>query len=320
MISSISIDITTYCNLQCLHCLRDKIAPRKHMPLELVEHILKEMRLVGIREIGLTGGEVGLHPELDKIFSLFNEYRMMFNLVSNGFIFEERMFPLLKKARGLSGVCFSLDGATAGSHDMIRGQGSYARVISSIKACTSKNIPVFVKSIMHKENIKDIAETAFLCASLGVKNLGFIVLTPSPHLIEEKLLPEPQEYMQAIRLIKGRIQPSFSMRIGIEGYSDAEHRAAFCNPARGLSIDHEGNLIFCCNLSHPTAGDRPEELGKECLGNINKISLEEGIIRHYRLLGWFMEKRIHAGPGVRGGSSCVDCMHLFGKTEWTKNL
>jgi len=321
MINSIAIDITTNCNLKCLHCIRDKLAPRKHMDLKLLEHILKDIALVGIREACLTGGEVALHPEIAEIFSLFEKYRTVFSLVSNGFVFEEKILPLFSKATKqiLTGVCFSLDGATSTSHDMIRGLGSYDKVISSINSCVKENIPVSVKSIMHRKNMDEIVETAFLCASLGVRNLGFIVLTPSPSLISNNLMPLPREYLTAIKYIKGTVQPSFSMEIGIEGYSDSERKVSFCNPARGISMDHEGNLIFCCNLSHPTADNRPDNLGREFLGNIREIGIEEGILRHYRLLGWFMEKVIHAGPGNSGRSTCVDCLHLFEKMDWIKS-
>ncbi len=323
MINSMSIDITTHCNLKCLHCIRDKLSPRKHMPLELLEYILKEVSSIGIREVCLTGGEVALHPDIEEIFDLFVKYRTIFSFVSNGLVFEEKILSFLKtksKTRQhLAGACFSLDGATGDSHDAIRGNGSYDKVISSIKSCEKENIPVSVKSIMHRKNLNEIADTAFLCASLGVQNLGFIVLTPSPYLISNKLMPSPQEYVKAIRFIKGKIQPSFSMEIGIEGYSDSERKVSFCNPARGISVDHEGNLIFCCNLSHPTAADRPDTFGREFLGNIREIGIEEGILRHYRLLGWFMDKVVHAGPGKSGRSTCVDCLHLFGKMDWIKS-
>lgn len=107
--------------------------------------------------------------------------------------------------------------------------------------------------------------------------------------------------------------------IDVEGYADPDLRVGFCNPAHGLSIDHEGNLIFCCNLSHPTAVNRPDTFGKEYLGNIREIGIQEGVLRHYRLLGWFMEKMINAEPGKYRGNNCTDCFQLFGKMEWVKD-
>ena len=130
---------------------------------------------------------------------------------------------------------------------------------------------------------------------------------------------EVQEYEEVIRYIKSQITPTFSMRIDVEGYSDPDLKVGFCNPFHGIAMDHQGNLIFCCNLSHPTAKDRPDTFGKEFLGNIAEIGIEEGLLRHYRLMGWFMEKVINANVTQEPGSNCTNCFHLFGKMEWIKD-
>ena len=132
-------------------------------------------------------------------------------------------------------------------------------------------------------------------------------------------MPSHMEYLEVIRYIKGRMLPAFSIKIDIEGYSDPDFQVSFCNPARGISIDHEGNLIFCCNLSHPTADDRPDKFGKEFLGNIEEIGIEEGVLRHYRLLGWFMGEVINSDQTKNSGSDCANCLQRFGKMEWIKN-
>ncbi|MEA3280020.1 MAG: radical SAM protein [Thermodesulfobacteriota bacterium] len=320
MINNIAIDITNYCNFDCIHCLRDKLSPRAHMQTELLEFVLREVASVGIREVCLTGGEPALHPDLKRIFKLIVEYGMRFSLVSNAFLFEEKILPLIDSAvrEHFSGICFSLDGATADSHDMLRREGSFEKVIKAIDVCVKENIPLSVKSIVHKENINDITDVACLCASKGVGSLGFVLLTPTPRLISEELMPSPQEYMDVTKYIKGRIIPSFSMVINIEGYADPDYKVSFCNPAQGISIDHEGNFIFCCNLSHPIAGDRPDTFGREFLGNIKEIGIEEGIIRHYRTFAWFMEKVIDSNLEGRQIKNCVSCFKLFDKMDWIK--
>jgi MoaA/NifB/PqqE/SkfB family radical SAM enzyme len=174
-----------------------------------------------------------------------------------------------------------------------------------------------VKSIIHKGNLTEISDIAFLCAALGVRDLGYIVLTPTPRLESSGLMPTAREYKEVISYIKGKIIPSFSMEIGIEGYADTELKIPFCNPVRGLSVDHEGNLVFCCNLSHPTAGNGPDEFGKEFLGNIKEIGIEEGVIRHYRVFGWFVEKVLKSGR-EKFPIACAECLELFGKMEWRK--
>lgn len=321
MLNSLAIDITNHCNFNCIHCIRDTLSPRAHLAPELLEYVLQEIASLGIKETSLTGGELALHPELKEIFRLHTAYDIRFNFVSNGFLFLEKVLPLLdSKTRGyLTSICFSLDGATARSHDMIRKKGGFAQVLKSITRCLKEGIPVSVKSIVHRKNVKEIPDIAFLCASMGVESLGFIILTPAPRLLTSGLMPSPEEYEEVVKYIKNQIVPAFSMRIDVEGYSDPDFKAGFCNPFHGISMDHQGNLIFCCNLSHPTAKDRPDTFGKEFLGNITEIGIEEGILRHYRLMGWFMEKVINANVTKQTGSNCTDCFQLFGKMEWIKD-
>ena len=318
MLRSVAIDITNHCNLNCIHCLRDKLSERAHLDLEILDTLLKEMNSLGILETSLTGGEPALHPELRKIFEMHLRYGIFFSLVSNGYLFKEKIYPLISDNvyEYLTGVCFSLDGPEAYLHDRIRGKGSFKRVIESIKLCIKDEIPVSIKSIIYRENMKTLADTAILCSELGVEQLGFVILTPTPKLLAEGLLPSKEEYEDIIEFIKAQIKPSFSIQIDIEGYADPEFKVPFCNPAYGLSIDHLGNLIFCCNLSHPTAGDRPDSFGKEYLGNIREIGLEEGILRHYRLFSWFIKKILSNQNESRYGSNCVDCFRLFGKLDW----
>ena len=320
MINSIAIDITNHCNFECIHCLRDKLSPRAHMDLDILEYVLGEISSVGIREACLTGGEVALYPRLKEAFRLIAESDTRFSLVSNGFFFEERILPLIDSdiRPCFTGACFSVDGADATSHDLIRQEGSFEKVIKAISACVKEGFPVSVKSIVHRKNMKEILDIAFLCASLGVQSLGFVMLSPTPGLISKGLMPSPEEYREVVKYIKGKIIPSFSMGISIEGYSDPDFKVPFCNPAHGLSVDHEGNLIFCCNLSHPTAGAKPDTLGREFLGNIREIGIKEGIIRHYRVLGWFMKRVIDYNLKSGASMDCTGCLQLFHKMDWIR--
>ena len=105
------------------------------------------------------------------------------------------------------------------------------------------------------------------------------------------------------------------MVINIEGFADPDYKVPFCNPAEGLSVDHDGNLIFCCNLSHPTAGDRPNSFGREFLGNIKEIGIEEGILRHYQTFAWFMDKVMSSHRERAQLVNCTNCFRLFDKLK-----
>ncbi len=319
MLSSVGIDITNYCNLDCVHCLRDKVAPRKHMSLDTLKRILTETSHIGIRNSAITGGEIALHPQLKEVFEMHAEMKIPFNFVSNGIYFHEKILPLLtdKIKKFLTVVCFSLDGATEESHGALRGSGNFEAVIKSIQTCVRMGLPVSVKSVVHKKNLQEVEDIAFLCASLGVANLGYIYPTPTQRMLQANLMPSNKEWVKVSNTIKRKIMSLYAMAIGIEGASETTVKATFCNPARSLEFDHEGNMIFCCNLSNPTAGDKLNTLGKEFIANIHETDIKEAVLLHYERLGWFME-RINKVNGDEGPSigRCSDCFKLFGKAPW----
>ena len=79
----------------CIHCLRDKLEPRKHLPLDLFNEILDQACSLGIRHISLTGGEPSLNPALAEMLVAISERKITFSIVSNGKEFKQKTLPVL---------------------------------------------------------------------------------------------------------------------------------------------------------------------------------------------------------------------------------
>ena len=63
---SLPLEVTTACNFSCLHCSREKNAPRREMALPFFQGLLDEGKKLGIDAISITGGE----PLLRRTFIL----------------------------------------------------------------------------------------------------------------------------------------------------------------------------------------------------------------------------------------------------------
>lgn len=321
----LSIDVTNACNRDCIHCLRDKIEPRKFFPLSLLKEVLNQARNCGIRYVSLTGGEPTLHPNWEEFLVTLAQSEFEFSIVSNGYKFRERTLPVLLEPivrRHLDSVCFSLDGASANSHDALRGKNSFQEIIEAANLCRLKGIPISLKTVVTNLNKEELAEIALLGSALGAIQHSFIALTPTPRAIDEKIVPSIKEMKKSYSFITGSLIPAMKTQINLEGFWGVDRALFACNAYRqAYHVDHLGNLLFCCNLSHVCNGEKHSILGGELLADLKRDSLKEGIIRHHRLLAQFTEDRLNDIPTKSPLSSfaCWWCLRYFGKLGWTEN-
>ena len=321
----LSIDVTNACNRECVHCLRDKMEPREFLPLSLFKRILDQAYDCGIRHISLTGGEPTLHPAWDELLSALAERQLKFSIVSNGYQFRERVLPILLNPsikRHLESVCFSLDGASANSHNALRGEDSFQEVIEAANLCRLKGLPLSIKTVVTKLNKEELAEVALLGSALGAMQHSFIALTPTPRAIEKEIVPSLKEMRKSYSFITGSLVPAMKAQINLEGSWGVDRTLFTCNPYQQVyHVDHLGNLLFCCNLSHICNGNKPSTLGREFLVDLKRKSLKEGIIQHYRLLAQFTKDRLNdtSSGSLLASFPCWWCLEYFNKLGWKKD-
>ncbi len=90
-----------------------------------------------------------------------------------------------------------------------------------------------------------------------------------------------------------------------------------------LNVDYQGNLIFCCTLSHMTQGDGvPTCFEGEFLADLKEVPLKEAIVWQFRKAAEVMEARLQHGGKIQGISHtpCLWCLQYFGKLDWLKDF
>ena len=127
--------VTARCNLRCEHCFYKETldAPNPgEMSLETLEKTMGEIGPV--LWYSLAGGEPFLRNDLSDIISLTQKHcrPKVFSFPTNGWFVERTFAQTLRSLQRIDGnliLFFSLDGPEE-MHDMIRGEGSYSRVIN----------------------------------------------------------------------------------------------------------------------------------------------------------------------------------------------
>jgi MoaA/NifB/PqqE/SkfB family radical SAM enzyme len=320
---SLSLEPTNTCNRSCLHCIRDKKEPRESISLDLVDKILREARALKIDKIKLTGGEITTYPDLEQLISMIVDYGFRFNFVTNGNQFQERLLPLLTQNRikkKVEEICFSLDGAKAESHYALRGKGSFKEVMKVATLCKVKDIPINLKSIITEFNKRELTDLALLGATLGAQTHNFIFPIPTPELIQKQIIPSPAEAEQIILWIMNSLTRTIKTSISVDAYC-VPTVVFWCCSFHNPTVDYQGNLVFCCTLSHVVDEGKPATFGKEFLVDLRENSLSEGISRHFDVLAELMKKRLEDAQNLSPLTyiPCYWCFKHFGKLEWLRN-
>jgi len=323
---SIAFEPTNQCNRSCRHCFRNKADPIGFLPLETVDAVLCQAGALGFKAVCLTGGEVALYPHLGDLLRLIASRGFDFTLVTNGYRFPEYVLPLLlepKVKERVASVGFSLDGARAETHDGLRGPKSFREVFEGMTLCRNHRLPLFLKSVVTTLNRGELTELALLGARLGAVEHGFLYPFPTPTFIRDGLLPSPQEMQDTVRWIQDNLMGVTRNKITVEGRFMDGVMLNCGHLVDHLNVDYQGNLIFCCTLSHMTVGDGiPTSLGGELVADLKEVSLKEAIVRQFRKATEVIEARLNGGgnPGGLSETPCHWCLKYFGKLDWLKDF
>lgn len=294
--ASLSIEITNYCNRNCLHCCREKLKSRGHLPFALFERILDQALDCKIKYVCLTGGEPTMHPDFEKIITTLAQKKCDFSIISNGRAFGKEILPLLCKPniqQYLDCIAFSIDGAHKESHDTLRGDGSFQEVMTAIELCQSNKIPYGTKTVITNLNKKEIGEIILNTSSQECILHSFISLMPTPLAVEKNIIPSKEELAEIYSFIMEKLIPTISTRISLEGstWENDSSSIFLCNAFQlSFDVDHLGNLIFCCNLSDIRSNEAER---KEYLVDLKHESLKIGIEKHFRLLAEFLKSALN---------------------------
>lgn len=129
----------TICNIECTHCfISSSPTNRSHGMLSLadVEARLAEAREIGVREYYFTGGEPFLNRDMIPILRATLQQGPA-TVLTNGMLLRKEVCRQLRELFDASDysldIRVSLDGFDAESHDAIRGQGVWDRVMIGLR-------------------------------------------------------------------------------------------------------------------------------------------------------------------------------------------
>jgi MoaA/NifB/PqqE/SkfB family radical SAM enzyme len=268
------------CNFSCVHCIRDEAGPKHHLPLALIDKVLREVQPYHmVTYVALTGGEPTLHPQFADIVHLVTSHGYPFGFVTNGWNFSHT-FDLLRPVKEWIGqITLSLDGASEITHDALRRRpGSFRRVMQAISLCTFHGIPVHINMVVTQANRTELEAMALLASRLGCAALGYGHCQPTPDAIAAGLVLNAQERRQVEADIAA-LQQIMQMPIVLAGDHYSPSLFAQCPQLRmqEFNIDYRGYLTACCTLSNYRGGTPDTDI----IADLHRVSFADA---HKRLI------------------------------------
>jgi len=200
-------EVTRRCNLDCRHCRA--AASRGPYPGELTTpeglNLLESVARMGPAVIILTGGEPLLREDILELTAQGHRLGHRMVMAVNGTLLTPELARRLKEA-GIQRLSISLDGATAQSHDALRGvPGAFAGALAGIAAAKEADLPFQINTTVTRGNLGELPALYQKALELGAAAHHVFVLVPTgrgAEMTEE--LVSPKEYAETLRWLLAR--------------------------------------------------------------------------------------------------------------------
>jgi len=147
-------ELTYRCPLQCPYCSNplDFHRQRDELGTDDWLRVLREARALGAMQLGLSGGEPLLRPDLEDLVAEARRLGYYSNLITSGVGMDEARLAHLRQA-GLDHVQVSFQASDAVLNDFLGGTASFQHKLAMARAVKAQGYPMVLNVVIHRQNI-----------------------------------------------------------------------------------------------------------------------------------------------------------------------
>jgi radical SAM protein with 4Fe4S-binding SPASM domain len=173
-------ELTTGCNLSCIHCrasATDLMSPEDLSTSECLR-IVDDLAQYAPFILVLSGGEPLWRRDVFEIASRANQHGIRVALATNGTLVDEAMAERIKES-GIVRVAISLDGTDRATHDSFRGHsGAFDSAIRGIRCLQDVGLSTQINTTVTRHNVHQLPEMVKLAKRLKVDAFHLFLLVP----------------------------------------------------------------------------------------------------------------------------------------------
>lgn len=271
---TIDLEVTARCNAVCGFCPRDAMPDTKtHVSLETVRNLARNLKDGPQKQVVLCGiGESLLHPEIEQIISILTNAGAYVAMTSNGALMTEKMFRKLVAA-GLKSVNFSINAASASTHQLVMGMKNYEKVVTNVQRVLEIKEEIFPQMRVHVSCVvceQNEREVEVFVEQWRKRKVTQIWLHPVNN--RAGLLGA---HIKSIQIGHFSEQYAGDRMVAVDIFKDHEEKNNLCKIAKHLAfISSDGSMRLCAmDYQRVTSA-----------GNINHTSLQQ--LHFEKLLGY----------------------------------
>lgn len=267
---NIHLELTYRCNLKCVHCYCVEDKEREELSYGEIVSLLDQLAEAGGIFLTLTGGEVFTREDFFDIAFYAKKKHFAIRVFTNGTLIDESAADRLAELSPLS-VEFSLYGTSSGVHDGItKVEGSFVKLQRTIGLLKKRNLTIFLKTVVMKQNLKECERLVKLGKELGAHSRFNFEVTPrndgSTGPLEYRLDED-----ELFEFILGDIPEKWEY-VEIPPRTEAVKRET-CSPARnGCAISPYGDVYPCAQLLLPIGNVRDKSFAEIWNSNSGMLS------------------------------------------------
>lgn len=173
-------NITSRCNLKCVHCYNDSGAnvESNEPTTDEAKAVLNDLAEYGVPSVLFSGGEPLTRKDLFELIAYARDGGLRAVISTNGTLITTSKAAQIK-ANGVSYVGISLDGIGKTNDDFRGVEGAFEKAVTGIRNCMDAGVRVGLRLTLTKHTVRNLEQLFEFFEKEGIERACFYHLVPS---------------------------------------------------------------------------------------------------------------------------------------------
>ena len=156
---TVTWEITTKCNLSCIHCLSSSGVKLKELSTTECFNLVDQLAELKVFRINFGGGEPFIRDDFMQLLDYANSKGIITCVSTNGTMLDEKLVDSFKKwGEDNFFIQVSLDGASKESNDRIRGKGTFEQIERVVKLLSNAQMEFTINTVLTSINYGELMD------------------------------------------------------------------------------------------------------------------------------------------------------------------